>query len=81
MAIEDNSTGQRMIYEYVGSGDYPTANVAANIPPTGPIRGSAITISSDGRSYTSKAYYAPYTNGTPSLDTVLAEVTFSKKCP
>lgn len=81
MSIEDNSSGQKMIYQYVGNGTSPTAEVAATIPPTGPIRGSAITLSNDGRSYSSKAYYGPYTNEYPQLNNVLAEVTFSKKCP
>jgi len=81
MVLEDKSNGQTMTYEYTGNQGQPTSHVAANIPPTGPIRGSSLSLSGDGRNYVSKAYAAPFTYGTPSLSNVITEVSFSKKCP
>lgn len=81
-AIVDNNTEARMIYTYVGGGggNYPI-NISANFPPTHSIRGSNVDLIADGRPYSVRAYYAPYTDSVPALGNAIARVDFSKTCP
>jgi hypothetical protein len=70
-----------MIYVYMGNqGNYPN-NISSNFPSTGAIRGSNIDLIADGRSYSVRAYYAPYTESYPSLGSYIARVDFNKTCP
>lgn len=79
--LVDNKMGQTMIYEYDGNQGYSTIHIAANFPPTGSIRGNSFSVIGDGRTYEIKVYAEPFTSGTPSLNNLVAQTSFSITCP